>query len=488
MVKTVVGEESRLQLAEDRLSGSGVSSQVGLVVGKLSSSLDRGLVFDLIPTPPNDAGELACSLVEGVREDKKKGSKGKSQPDSSSLFIDKDWVAEHARQVSRMLLGGIKVLGIYIWINESSFKNSIITLCQTVKGVAEAAPSLETDWDERLLVHISYSPRRWNCRSCSLASNITSNSLRPCDFRMGKVLASFKMLKCDYTFDLRLPICHYNGSNFRKLADILRHGILSHAKELQGAKAMIDGKLVVEESCVSDGLHEVQFLLPFMKNSLVEACSQKEVIGILVFSGSLCSFACLNSKEPISQALADIKGDIIMSLLSRLDIICDEAEGQSCLSADGGAEASDELPTGEPFLQNLHSLRKQCSLQFPRRVFVPWLAGTYICDYLQPSETIEVVKDHCVELMSMEAPKDASTILEPEEEPPALSTKSFWDAAFPFCGTSSPACSSLNKTGSITSEGNERKSMKFADYNIMAAVLVLTLAVLTGLVLYVRAS
>lgn len=75
--------------------------QVGLVIGKLSTSSDRCLVFDLVPTPPNDAGEPACSLIEA---DKKKGSKGKSQSDSSSsssssLLIDKDWVAEHARQV-----------------------------------------------------------------------------------------------------------------------------------------------------------------------------------------------------------------------------------------------------------------------------------------------------------------------------------------------------------------------------------------------------
>lgn len=36
-----------------------------------------------------------------------------------------------------------------------------IKLLQTVKGVAEAAPVSETDWDERLLVHICYSPRRY---------------------------------------------------------------------------------------------------------------------------------------------------------------------------------------------------------------------------------------------------------------------------------------------------------------------------------------
>ncbi|XP_057505416.1 uncharacterized protein LOC130788671 [Actinidia eriantha] len=487
MVKAVVGEESRLKSAEDRLSQSAVPSQVGLVIGKLSPSSDRGLVFDLVPTPPNDAGEPACSIVDSVRDEKKKGSKGKSQTDSSSLFIDKDWVAEHARQVSRMLLGGVKVLGIYIWINESSFKNSSVILCQTVKVVAEAAPLLETDWSERLLIHISYSPRRWICRNCSLSSNITSTSLRPCDFKMGRVLASLQTFRCTYTFDLRLPICNQNASNVRKLADILRQGISSHAKELKDAKAIINGNLVVdEESCVSEDLHEVQFLLPFMKDSFFEACSQKEVVGVLVFSGSVCSFAYLNSKEPLSQALTDLKGDIIMSLQSRLDIICDESDGESGLTIGAGEEGSNDLSTKESFLlQNLHSLRKRCSLSFPRRVFIPWLAGTYICDYLQPSETLEVIKDHCVELMSMDAPTNASTILEPETEPLALSAESFWDVAVPFCSTSSLNSSTSKKRETVTSQENDKKSVKSADFTFVPAVLILIFSIVVGLLLYI---
>ncbi|KAM7473374.1 hypothetical protein LguiB_020617 [Lonicera macranthoides] len=107
MVKGVVGEETQLKLAEDRLSQSSLPSQVGLVIGKLSSSLDRGFVFDLIPTPFNDDGEPACSIIESSvisRDDnsKKKGSSSKpksSQSRVSSLSIDKDWVAEHARQL-----------------------------------------------------------------------------------------------------------------------------------------------------------------------------------------------------------------------------------------------------------------------------------------------------------------------------------------------------------------------------------------------------
>lgn len=99
MVKAVVGEEAQLKLAEERLTKSGPAAQIGLVIGKVSSSLDRGFIFDLVPTPLNDAGEPACSIVGGANDDRKKGTKGKSQADSSALFIDQDWVAEHARQV-----------------------------------------------------------------------------------------------------------------------------------------------------------------------------------------------------------------------------------------------------------------------------------------------------------------------------------------------------------------------------------------------------
>ncbi|PIM97259.1 hypothetical protein CDL12_30271, partial [Handroanthus impetiginosus] len=194
------------KLAENRLTSSALPSQVGLVIGKLSSKLDRGFVYDLVPTPPNDASEPPCSVIIGGEESnksKKNSSRAKSQSESSALFIDTDWVSEHARQVSRMLLGGINVVGIYIWVNESLFKNSTITLCQAVKGVAEATSSMMTDWNERLLVHISYSPLRWTCRNCSLAANITSSSLRPCDFKMGKVLGSLQTFRCTYNFDVR---------------------------------------------------------------------------------------------------------------------------------------------------------------------------------------------------------------------------------------------------------------------------------------------
>ncbi|EPS64297.1 hypothetical protein M569_10484 [Genlisea aurea] len=421
MVKVVIGDETQLKLVEKRLVDSALPSQVGLVIGKLSSSLDRGFVYDLVPTPLNDAGEPPCSVINGAGEDnknKKKSSSSKSRPQTefSALFVDNDWVSEHGRQVSRMLLGGMKVIGIYIWIEENLFKNSTSTLCQTVRGFSEAASSI-VDCNDRLLIHISYGTLRWSCRNCSVTANISSTSTRPCDFKMGKVFGPLQTFRCTYNFDVRLPIRHGDEVSMERLFDMLHDVIANQAKELDNAKALINGKLVTgdDDLCVSDDFHEESVTQPLIIQVFVlfEACIQKRIFGVLHFRGSVCSLSYLNSKEPLSQALVDIKEDIVRSLRSRLDILRDEGVNVS------GTDP--RIP------------RKPMRLPFPRRVFVPWAEGAYICDHIQLSETPEVVKDRCRELMSVEIPADddaASEILEPESEAVSVETRSsknVWD-------------------------------------------------------------
>ncbi|KAH0695975.1 hypothetical protein KY289_013457 [Solanum tuberosum] len=478
MVKVVVGEESQVKLAENRLSKSGVPCQVGLVIGNLSGKLDRGFIFNLVPTPLNDNGVPACSIIGGAKDDRKKASKGKSLPHSSALFIDKDWLAKHARQVGRMLVGGVKVVGIYVWTNESSFKNSTITLSGgshvAAKAVAEVAPLLEVDWDERLLVHIG--------------------NLRPCDFKMGKILSTRQAFRCTYDFDLRLPI--YQGSSSKRLVDILHHGISIHAKELKGAKALIDGKLANEDEQFDlGGVHDVEFLLPFMEDKYLEVYSQKEITGLLVFSGSVCSYAYSNSKEPSSQALADIKEDIIKSLRSRLDIMCDEADRKSDSKEDRTEESNNQILSGSAVLQlDLQLQRKHCSMSFPRRVFLPWLADTFLCDYIQPSESVEVLVDHFAELMSLEFPSISSKILEPEAEAeaPALvlsTTKSFREVSTPYALLPKSDDSLSNQNRAATILRSDQKSTNPAGFNFMIAVLVLVVSVVVGFVVFfVRSS
>ncbi|KAG7563920.1 ODR-4-like [Arabidopsis suecica] len=484
MVKAVVGEDTRLTSVEDRLSHSAIPAEVGLVIGKLSSVLDRGFVFDLIPTPSNDDGEPACSVLE-TKDDKRKPSKSKSE--SSSLSIDSDWVAEHARQVSRMLLGGMKVVGIYVWASDTSFKNSTMILCQAIKAVSDAIRHLDPSLNEALLIHICYSPRRWNCRTCLLSSSITSSSLRPCDFKLGKVLSSLQRFRCSYSFNFRLPIYGEGGSSAQTFTDTLRKELAVHAKELNSANAMIDGDLVHnDEPCTTDGEHEIELLFPFMKDSRAEASTAKNVTGILLFSGSVFSYAYLNVKEPVSQAIADIKADIFRSLQSRLDIICDESEQDLNPTDVGDNDDADEMSKIPISKLILNSSKKACHLRLPRRVLVPWLAGMYICDYLQPFESLEVVKERCTELMSMEHSSiDASKISEVETETSLLIAESMWDVISPATSASS-FCLGGNVERTRGEDESKRTSNTSTTSNVpmLVGIFVLLLSIVLGFMLY----
>ncbi|XP_006856637.2 protein odr-4 homolog [Amborella trichopoda] len=246
MVRTVVGEETHLSSFEAQLSQSGLSAQVGLVIGKITTGSDRGAVYGLVPTPLNDNGEPA-SLISSGRDDKKRNLKQpKSQQESSSLLIDSDWVAEHARQVSKMLLGGIHVVGVYVWVGESLFKCSSLLLWQTVKAVAAVAPICGgVNLEERILLHMSYSPRRWSCRSCLLGSNFSSTSLRLCDFKLSKIVSGLQTFRCNYSFEIRLPIFAEDMVDSLNFRDVLTRGISCHAQHLKNAKALVDGNLVI---------------------------------------------------------------------------------------------------------------------------------------------------------------------------------------------------------------------------------------------------
>lgn len=435
MVRTVVGDETQLNSMETQLSESGIPVQVGLAIGKLGGSRsNRDSVFALIPTPKNDGVDPASVTSENLesksaRADKRKVSKGKPMTDSSSLIIDIDWVGEHAHQVSKMLVGGLHVMGIYVWCGESTFKNSTLVLWQAVKTIARAVPVYENgEADERIVVHISYSPKRWSCRSCSLDGNFTSMSFRPCDLKMTKLLSTLQTFTSIYNFEIRLPLLQDDVQKANDMKKILLKAISLLSERLKSAKALLDGSLITKDKgSVAEGPHEIDILLPFADVISMQAGSCEEVVGLVTFSGTIFAQAHSFPREPLLQTVEDLKQDIIASLKSRLDILSDEAEQASISLIPEDSNASEEsslLKPGHPLISCNWS--EPCSFVFPRRVLVPWLDGIFICDYLQPTETFQDLDERCKELLSMEIPPDQSAILEPEAPGATSIGTSFW--------------------------------------------------------------
>ncbi|XP_052134840.1 uncharacterized protein LOC127753394 [Oryza glaberrima] len=468
MVKTVVGEEAQLKALEETLSASASPAQVGLVVGKLSASSDRALAYSLIPTPPTDSGAPACSLLRAAPNPK--AAKAASSDASSSLDFDVDWVAEHARQVSRMLLGGMTVIGIYIWASEASFKaTSPAVLSQVLRAVSQVAPLYGTGVDERLLIHISYSPRRWACRICDMSSG----RLRPCDFKYTKLLASLQTFRCTYNFEIRLPVVQ--AEPFKK---VISKAISHLTKQVQNAKALIDGVLFLDDmDNTLEGPHNVEFLVPFKNNLPAEECSLEGVAGLLLFAGSVSALAYLGPKESIAEVISDLKLDIITSLRSRLDIILDEADDDS--TTNNLENSLSQKATQVVF----HELRVPYSFSFPRRILIPWLAGSYICDYLQQSETTEDAMERCKEVMSLEADMGNYSIVEPESAS-AATLGSFWDVV-PGALSKAPSEPGLKEMN--LGQNGSRKTHG-SSFSILMAFVVLLIAVLVGCIITLSAT
>lgn len=98
----------------------------------------------------------------------------------------------------------------------------------------------------------------------------------------------------------------------------------------------------------------------------------------------------------------------------------------------------------------------------------------------------QVLKDHCVELMSVEVPTDASEILEPESEAPtvvASAAKTFWGVATDYSSAPKPD-SSVSNIRKIETE----KPSNSADLTSMLAILVLIFSIIMGLVYYFMGS
>ncbi|XP_074545680.1 protein odr-4 homolog [Halichoeres trimaculatus] len=127
--------EDTLEGYLSRLCGQPACTVTGLLIGQ--SSVQKNYVLMAARTPP--------------REDSSAASRNS---------VDKEWVTEHARQVSRMLPGGLSVIGVFI-INDNDAKDTVATLQHLVFAVENLISSehlwipSDDDITDRIALHIN---------------------------------------------------------------------------------------------------------------------------------------------------------------------------------------------------------------------------------------------------------------------------------------------------------------------------------------------
>ncbi|CAI5530721.1 unnamed protein product [Closterium sp. Naga37s-1] len=202
MGRTVVADEAAIQRHVDKLFRDKATWELGLLIGRSStasqspssssfsaaaaaaSGASRDLLFALVPTPKAPG---AAAPVAGGTE--------RSGSDSREWrHVDGDWVAEHALQVSRLLLGGMGVLGVYAFCSDAAYSNAAPSLLQALHSLAASlsppaslAALLPPPPTDLILLHISSFSRRFSARSVATSSPATSATMSPCDFKLAAI-------------------------------------------------------------------------------------------------------------------------------------------------------------------------------------------------------------------------------------------------------------------------------------------------------------
>ncbi|XP_037537419.1 protein odr-4 homolog [Nematolebias whitei] len=348
------------------------SQQAGTVTGLLigQSSVQRDFVVMAVRTPQKEESE----------EDGK--------------LVDKEWVTEHARQVSRMLPGGLFVLGVFI-ISDSDAKDALTTLRQLVFAVnnlissEQLWSSSDDDVTDCVTLHVNPKTRKTVCRTFDVKD--PKSVARPADWKhQSGVCSSWAMVSCWLQVDMLVPLP--NMTSAKTIDHCLKEELESWAHQIESGVCLIDGKKLPEDFELKGGQkrnlkqsYTAQLLIkPDVQRSadVVQRCG-----GSVSVSGAIHSRAFFHSNKPKAK-LAEklLKRDVVSTVATRVQMLLEE------LLTSDEASSRDKRQTEQFFL--------------PRRVFCPVKGSLCVSDYQFSDEGVSELTERLKEMLDMDAAEE----------------------------------------------------------------------------------
>ncbi|NP_001070705.1 protein odr-4 homolog isoform 2 [Mus musculus] len=343
MGRTYIVEETVGQyLSSINLQGKPFVS--GLLIGQCSSQKDY--VILATRTPPKEE-----------QNDKVK------QPRAKLDNLDEEWATEHASQVSRMLPGGLVVLGIFIITTlelADDFQNALRRLIFSM----EKSMSRKRLWDvtedevsERVTLHICSSTKKISCRTYDVQD--PKSSARPADWKyQSRVSASWLSLDCTVHVNIHIPLSATSVSyTLEKNTKKKSRG------NTQATAHSFDVRVLTQLLLNSD----------HRSTATVQICS-----GSVNLRGNVKCRAYIHSNRPkVKDAVQAVKRDILNTVADRCEILFEDLL--------------------------LNEIPEKKNYELPQRVFVPLPGSTVmLCDYKFGDESAEEIRDHFSEMLDHE--------------------------------------------------------------------------------------
>uniref|UniRef100_A0A8D0AZR4 Protein odr-4 homolog n=1 Tax=Sander lucioperca TaxID=283035 RepID=A0A8D0AZR4_SANLU len=231
---------------------------------------------------------------------------------------DKEWVIEHARQVSRMLPGGLSVLGVFI-ITDTDSKDTLTTVRQLVFAVENLISSehlwnpADDDVTDCVTLHVNPKTRKTFCRTFDVKD--PKSMAKPADWKyQSGVCSSWSMVSCCINVDMLVPLPD-NRTGTESMDTSLKEELKVWAHQLESGVCLIDGKKLAEDTELTGGQVDDQRL-----TDVVQRCG-----GSVSIRGAIHSRAYLHSNKPkVKLAEKLLKRDVVSTVATRVQMLLEE--------------------------------------------------------------------------------------------------------------------------------------------------------------------
>ncbi|NXL60449.1 ODR4 protein, partial [Chordeiles acutipennis] len=349
----------------------------GLLIGQCSTQ--RDYVIHAVRTPPK----------EEQKEDNIIPSKLAS--------IDEEWITTHASQVSRMLPGGLLVLGVFIIATPELLKDSQNALRKLIFSVEKSLTKrrlwkpTEEEVSDRAALQICSATKKVVCRTYDVQD--PKSSAKPADWKYQNALsASWLALDCTVNVNIHIPLLATSPNH--DLEKNTKNGLNRWSKQIEDSVFLINGEVKDDGTELLEGQKKLRgniqssahFSDVKVLTQLSRGSSHRSTATVQVCSGSInlkgavkCRAYVHNNKPKVKEAVQALKRDIINTLSDRCEILFEDL-------------IINEGPHKKNFQREYHVL--------PQRLFIPVVGSSVmLSDYKFGDEAAGEIQERFVEML-----------------------------------------------------------------------------------------
>ncbi|KAK9739844.1 Odorant response abnormal 4-like [Popillia japonica] len=312
MVRSAVAEESLLNYLVN-LAKSDVCS-VGLILGQPSPTRDYVIHFAKTPPCDEDKQSLKVKPVRSIND-----------------YLDV-WVADHAKHATRMLPGGMYVLGIFVVSQDdllAPFSPKIKSILNKIHKQLSINNFLHGNPDnsERIVVNLSSKTLTYAIK----CYDPTTSIVRPAELKFQPKPTKWKQLECRYELNQVFPLPE-NDIDFslkQHMTDImemlkvnLKSAIFALDGEIREPDEHIEGldKKKKLQTKLNDAPISVSVYLPCDCKEISQPVNVLNYGGHIKLTGQVACKIWLNPKATVRAATKALTEDLVRSLAARLDM------------------------------------------------------------------------------------------------------------------------------------------------------------------------